>query len=1026
MKLFDEQIMPFGCGLPRMFRAALILSLLFISSGVSNIFGERLPVKTYTTADGLLSDTVVKIKQDSRGFLWFCSGEGISRFDGFNFTNFTKQNGLPSGAVNDFLETRNGEIYLATNSGLVKINQAHPQNSTSPDNSSVALFTVVKPNSPKANRITVLFEDDTGTLFIGTSHGLYQKRNENLESVNLDASKTSAKKILVTAIIKDRLGALWIATEGDGLFKRAADGSVSQFSEADGLPGNNVASLLEDRAGNLWAGMRLPANAGLILLNGDAPEKPLVKRAFSTADGLPAHWIPSLHQSNDGKLWLGTISGLCEWQGADAKSVCRTYTAKNDLCDKDVWSVTEDRSGNLWTGSSCGAKKLARYGFTTYGEADGIRSLKISSIFENHDGSLFAIIKNNGVQTIYRFENDGKFTAVQPNLPAEKDYFSWGWKQIDWQDSSGAWLVPTSFGLFKFPEKTLFEKLAAAKPQKFSPATKGAEIFRVYEDRRGDVWIATTYGGDELWRWERQTNVWHDETAQILPAPNRSVSAFVEDRSGNLWIATGADEGAELIRYRDGQFKIFTEADNLPDGWIHDLYVDKQDRLWIANARNGLLRLDDVNAEALNFVRFTTADGFSSDRVFCITEDVYNRIYVGGIRGIDRLNIDTGQVENFTTADGLPSSFVETAFRDKNNNLWFGTSNGLAKFVPEPAQIRQPPTVLITGLRVNGEPQNVSILGETDVSKIELSADQRQISIDFVGLGANPGEKLKYEYLLENSDWMPTNERTVNFANLVAGNYQFEVRAVSAGRAYSLPARFSFKIAAPLWQRWWFIAAIVILTALAVYFFYKNRLARLLELERIRTRIATDLHDDIGANLTRISLLSEVAKQKNGDGQGGALNSIAGIARESVASMNDIVWAISPDHDSLLDLTRRMRRHAEEVFVMRDIDLSFQATEANLKLSVGVRRDVLLIFKEAVSNAAKHSGCSRVAIDFRAEDSVLSLRISDNGKGIDRAQISAGNGLSNMKNRAAKIGGKFEISGDGESGTTVVFTIPHV
>lgn len=347
--------------------------------------------------------------------------------------------------------------------------------------------------------------------------------------------------------------------------------------------------------------------------------------------------------------------------------------------------------------------------------------------------------------------------------------------------------------------------------------------------------------------------------------------------------------------------------------------------------------------------------------------------------------------------------------------------------MPEPLRTRKPPNVLITALRVNGEPQSVSVLGASEISPFDLSSSQRQITVDFIGLGATLGERLKYEYRFANSVWTPTGERSLNFANLAAGDYSLEVRALTADRIYSSRATVSFNIATPVWQRWWFIALIATLAIGALYLFYRNRLTRLLEMERIRTRIATDLHDDIGANLTRISLLSEVARQKAQSGGGGLLASIAEIARESVASMNDIVWAIAPEHDSLLDLTRRMRQHAEEVFAMRDIDLTFNvpSSELALRLSVGVRRDLLLIFKEAVNNAAKHSGCSKVVIDFLYTDSVLKLAIIDDGTGFDDDRIeSGGQGLRSMNRRAASLGGTLEIKSSDNKGTSVKFEMP--
>jgi signal transduction histidine kinase len=381
-------------------------------------------------------------------------------------------------------------------------------------------------------------------------------------------------------------------------------------------------------------------------------------------------------------------------------------------------------------------------------------------------------------------------------------------------------------------------------------------------------------------------------------------------------------------------------------------------------------------------------------------------------------------VKTYTVADGLPAGYSYVSYRDRHNNLWFGTERDVARFVPEPPRHRTPPTILITGLRVNGDPQSVSMLGERSVPTLALSSDQRQITVDFIGVGANLGEKLKYEYRLADTDWTPTTERTLNFANLAAGDYQFAVRAQTADRIYSQPATAAFSIAAPVWRRWWFLALTALAVGGVVYLIYRYRVQRLLELEKLRTRIATDLHDDIGANLTRISLLSEVAKQKAENGNEPLLTSIADIARESVSSMNDIVWAVAPEHDSLLDLTRRMRQHAEEVFALRNIELEFHAPDVAMdtRLSVGARRDLLLIFKEAVNNAAKHSACTRLRIDFGFADATLKLRIADNGQGFDPAESYDGQGLRSMSRRAVALGGRLTV--ESASGTSIEFSLP--
>jgi len=441
------------------------------------------------------------------------------------------------------------------------------------------------------------------------------------------------------------------------------------------------------------------------------------------------------------------------------------------------------------------------------------------------------------------------------------------------------------------------------------------------------------------------------------------------------------------------------------------------------------MRVDEPTAERPTFRNYSTLQGMSSNSASVIVEDLNGRIYVGTGRGLDRLDPETGRVKYFTTADGLAEGDILAAARDRDGILWFGTHKGLSRFAPAAdAPVAKPPPISITGVLIAGEKQPISVRGEADISLADLAPDRNELQIHFVGLSFASGEVLHYQYRLEGADkdWSsPVEQRTVNFARLAPGKYRFLVRAVNSdGVVSTTPATITFRVLPPIWQRWWFLALAMIAVSLFAYVLYRYRVARLLELERVRTRIATDLHDDIGSNLTRISLLSELAKQQSGNGK--LLGSIADIARESVASMNDIVWAISPQHDRLIDLTRRMRQHAEEVFTLRNIRLEFNAplSDADIQLPVGTRRDVLLIFKEAVNNAARHSECSKVAIDFSTDHHALHLGITDNGRGFDMRSESEGHGLRSMARRASTLGGELTIDSRPEEGTTVRFALP--
>ena len=425
------------------------------------------------------------------------------------------------------------------------------------------------------------------------------------------------------------------------------------------------------------------------------------------------------------------------------------------------------------------------------------------------------------------------------------------------------------------------------------------------------------------------------------------------------------------------------------------------------------------------------ANGLTSNSTASVTEDEFGRIYIGTWRGIDRLTPDTGQIENFTTADGLPASFVESSYRDRQNNLWFATDKGSDRgLFPNRCGKENRRMFLLPACASKAFRKAFQSLAKPKSSTLDLHSSQRQVTIDFLGLGASLGEKLKYEYRFGNSDWTPTNERTLNFANLPSGEYRFEVRAQTADRIYSQnPASVSFKIAAPFWQNPLFIASVLVLTAFLIYAFYRYRLKKLLEIERTRTRIATDLHDDIGANLSKISLLSDIVNMQMIDGNTDSkrmLTTIAEVSRSSVAAMRDIVWAINPHRDSVLEMTRKMRQYAEETFVPNNIALKFDAPDdgANIKLSMDVRRELFLIFKEAVNNAARHSYCSRIEIEFRVSHGRIFLQIADNGRGFDVSDEFDGNGLSNMKTRAEKIGADFQVCSVIGKKTTIRIRLP--
>jgi signal transduction histidine kinase len=385
---------------------------------------------------------------------------------------------------------------------------------------------------------------------------------------------------------------------------------------------------------------------------------------------------------------------------------------------------------------------------------------------------------------------------------------------------------------------------------------------------------------------------------------------------------------------------------------------------------------------------------------------------------------------------------VTSAIRDAAGALWFGTISGLSRLDVSDDRSSGAvvaPAVFIGSLTVAGVPQAVSEVGEVEPASVTMSPGQNQIEIGFFGFSFETGSPLRYTYRLEGAqtDWSaPTDLRSVNYARLSPGSYTFQVRAVRADGAISVePASVALRVMPPFYLRWWFIGIVAATAAGAVLALYRVRVAQLLRVERVRARIATDLHDDIGASLSQIAILAEVARERMkhpppgpASAEPAAAEPLARIAETSrglVDSMSDIVWAINPEADSLSDLVHRMRRFAEDTLGAGDIEVVFRAPDSSEDLPVGadVRREIFLILKESVTNIAKHANATRVSIDVESNGRRVWLRVADNGRGFDPGVATDGNGVASMRRRVAALGGHLAIESAPGRGTTITLDV---
>jgi two-component sensor histidine kinase len=448
----------------------------------------------------------------------------------------------------------------------------------------------------------------------------------------------------------------------------------------------------------------------------------------------------------------------------------------------------------------------------------------------------------------------------------------------------------------------------------------------------------------------------------------------------------------------------------------------------------GLSRLRGEDRDRPVFTRYMVKDGLPNDVIYGILEDSHGSLWISTNYGISRFDPENETFKNFDTRDGLHGNEFNTgAFcRTTEGTFIFGGVNGATEFHPDSlSESTFNAPVVLTGFNIFDKPAKFerSISGTEEIT---LSYKDNYFSFEFASLDYSKPDRNCFEYILEGLDREWTQAGTRHFAGYThvdPGKYVFRVRGTNGDGIWSDQiASVRIIVTPPFWKTWWFIILAIITATATVAGFITYRVRQLLAIERLRSKIAADLHDDIGAGLTEISIMGEVITRKlpsdSKDLVTSEIDRIGSTSRHLIDSMSDIVWLVNPRRDSLFDLISRLGDSFKETLHAEDINFSIQNLHSlkNVRLSMEYRQNLFLIFKEALNNSLKYSGASDISLSVSLSGRRLVMELVDDGRGFDIDTDQNGNGLRNMEQRAVLLRGTLTIKSARGSGTTVMFT----
>ncbi|HEY6503434.1 MAG TPA: two-component regulator propeller domain-containing protein [Chitinophagaceae bacterium] len=972
----------------------LFLAYFFICT---NCFAQQYPFVHYSPKDGLISNQVRSIYQDSKGRLYFISANGLSVYDGARFINYTTRNGLEYDIVNCVMEMGEDSVWIVTNSN--KINCLVDGRIKT-----VLLKDTVTPI------INSLSRDEKGVLYAATDQGLYFLDNGRFTRLP------------------------FIDLQGR---------DVNTFI-ANMLPVGDHLLLQRDHS------LVMNEKYSLYLYNRKT------KKATSEVNG-----IYTVSAAPDGRIWLSTERNILSVDTAALKKgkfVLQELPGKYDkLKNLEKYFVAFDPEGNCWLGDQNHSLMKADPdgNITPFTAESGLNMFYINRIFQDREGITWIATHNAGLNKLVHSNfsfiqnpfgvppsfdvsynaNKNRLVLYSPShataVLVEND------KPVKYKVENSnevGRLIETPYGLFGVSANNIYKmkiKGNTLSTEKIFSDSTTTGFSGSLVDINGNLVLCGKH------------NLTSIVNGNIISRANLSFFAdhAAIDSKGNIWVAT---RGGELCMYQphpDDPYHYLEQklsfSKELPGISPRSIIIDKNDHIWIGTRIHGIHVYKLENGKLTQLFHLTATSGLSDNFITQLACDAGNTIWACSPAGLDRITVKNKMpvIENTTKQNNIYQSVLKVII-DKKNTVWALVSNGLIKITAENKQPAEySPTLMVSMIKAGKD--TIS-----DQKATSLSYKQNNLSFYFAATSFLDEKQVLYSYRLQGSSnnlWSEaSNNPFVSFIDLPPNDYTLHIKAIfPAGRYPEQVVQYKFSIMPPWWQTWWFrIIGILFISGLLIIgfrFYYQNKLRKQKivsekqqAIEKERTRIATDMHDDLGAGLSRIKFMAQAlgAKEINNEQIKTALNKITGYSDEMTEKMGEIVWALNEKNDTLADLVAYTRSYAMEYLSTHNI-----ACEANTPLHLPgtfipgeIRRNIFLAVKECLHNTVKHAHASHVYFSVELNEKIQ-ITIHDNGKGIDwNNRRPYSNGLKNIESRMHEIRGKVDFLND--NGTKVLLSVP--